>query len=76
MPKQDIYAIELDTRTLRGGTIVRTSMFARFSDALAAWDSITDDNDPDVQWWLVKIREGIDDPAHVDALECKCKNGD
>jgi hypothetical protein len=75
MPK-DIYAIELDTRTKDGGAIVRTAMFDRYADALNAWDKIKIEDDPDVQWWLVKIREGIDDPAHVDALECKCKIGD
>lgn len=73
---KDVYAIEIDSRDKPNGCIIRHAMFERYSDAWKAWDKIKPDPDPDIQFWLVKIRDGIDDPAHIDALECKCKNGD
>lgn len=72
----DAYVIELDTRDKRGGTMIRLAMYESYSEALKHWDRLSTDEDPDVWYWLVKIRDGIDDPAHIDCLEVKCRDGD
>ena len=69
----DIYAIEIDTRDKPGGCIMRHAMFDSYDAAKRAWQKMQPDEDPDVQFWLVKIRNGVDDPAHIDALEFKCR---
>jgi hypothetical protein len=71
-----VFAIELDSRDKANGSIIRVGMYDNEPDARAAWRKIKSDADPEIQWWLIRIRDGIDDPAHCDALECKCVNGD
>lgn len=73
---KDVYAIEMDTRDKRDGQLIRLGMYDSRDAAYFEWNKINVSDDPDVQWWLVRIREGIDDPAHVDAIECKCKESD
>jgi hypothetical protein len=71
MPNRDLYAIELDTRDKHGGVIIRQAQFSSEKEAMKAWHALKPDPDPDVQYWLVRIRSGIDDPAHCDALDIK-----
>lgn len=68
----DKYVIEVDTRDRPGGALLRMHCFDHKIDALRQWNKIEVNPDPSVQWWLVQLRNGIDDPAHADCLECKC----
>lgn len=72
----DVFAIEMDARDKSGGAILRVAMFETEKDAREAWSKLETSEDPDVWYWLVRIRDGVDDPAHVDCLEVKCRDGE
>ena len=68
---KDAYAIEMDTRDKPDGCVIRIAMFDDYPEALKAWKKIKEADDPEVWYWLIRIRDNIDDPAHVDALDSK-----
>lgn len=66
----DRYIIERDERDIGGG-LVRLCIFDNWADAYLKWLETKTDCRRGVQLWLLRLRGGIDDPAHTDAIECK-----
>ena len=66
----DIYVIERDERDI-GGKLTRIATFYDHAAAYSAWHATEPDRRFGVQFWLVRMNFGIDDPAHCDVIEFK-----
>jgi hypothetical protein len=66
----DKYIIERDERDL-GGKLHRIALYDNWIAAKHAWQVTGPDEEPDIVYWLCRLREGIDDPAHCDVIESK-----
>jgi hypothetical protein len=68
----DRYIIERDERDV-GGKLIRIAEFDDWTAAKAAWESTNPDASPNMMFWLCRLNEGIDDPAHCFVIESKEK---